>query len=301
MSFLTFIRDKVRVGVSSQYTLTMPASPPSSGGALFSDTSNQLAWGGVLNASGHLRLAAGTELTISSGAVTVTRNIHTIDTQSDAATDDLVTITTGTNVGEGSVLYLRAAHTARTVVVKHGSGNVSLTEGRDVALDDNTKTLVLIYDGTGWVEARPAAETVLQVVAAPHGTVATSASTTYADTGLTASITPRSTSSKVLALVQQAGVVAYDVAGGASATGMDLRLNRAGSGVGAILLEGANSTAGPSGGRTVSASILDSPASSSAGVYKTEYRVSTGGDSDSRGRVQHNSSVSSIALVEIAG
>jgi hypothetical protein len=102
-------------------------------------------------------------------------------------------------------------------------------------------------------------------------------------------------------LVHQAGVVAYDVAGGASATGMDVKVVRASTDIGAILLEGANSTPGPSGGRTVSASILDSPSSSSAVAYKTQYRVSSGGDSDSRGRVQHNSSLSSIALVEIAG
>ena len=42
---------------------------------------------------------------------------------------------------------------------------------------------------------------VLQVVNAHTGTQATSNSTTYADTGLTATITPSSTSSKILVLM----------------------------------------------------------------------------------------------------
>ena len=44
---------------------------------------------------------------------------------------------------------------------------------------------------------------VLQVVHAHTATVASSSSTSYADTGLTASITPSATSSKVIVIIHQ--------------------------------------------------------------------------------------------------
>ena len=46
---------------------------------------------------------------------------------------------------------------------------------------------------------------VLQVVGATYSTQTSSSSSTFADTGLTASITPSATSSKILVFVQQAG------------------------------------------------------------------------------------------------
>ena len=52
-----------------------------------------------------LNLTDSTELTIASGAITVTQSYHTIDTESDAATDDLDTITVAG--GEGDVLVIR--------------------------------------------------------------------------------------------------------------------------------------------------------------------------------------------------
>ena len=96
------------------------------------------------------------ELTIASGSVAATRSQHTIDTESDAASDDLANITTG-SVTDGCVLYLSAANTARTVVVKHeatGAGQIHLAGGQDVILDDTNKSLVLIRRGTDWYELK---------------------------------------------------------------------------------------------------------------------------------------------------
>lgn len=97
-----------------------------------------------------LNLTDSTELTLSSGAVTVTQGYHTVDTESDAATDDLDTITVAG--GEGDILILRAESSARTVVLKHGTGNIQCAEGYDLSLDSDYDYAILIRkDGTNWM------------------------------------------------------------------------------------------------------------------------------------------------------
>lgn len=92
---------------------------------------------------------AATELTIASGAVTPTQASHTVDTEADASTDDLDTIT-ATNFKAGDVLTIAAANAARTVVVKHGTGNIQHPDLFNTDLDDAVKTVQLRYDGTNW-------------------------------------------------------------------------------------------------------------------------------------------------------
>jgi hypothetical protein len=105
----------------------------------------------VINNSGRLQFTDATELTIASGVITVTQNYHKVDTQSDASSDDLDTITAGTNVGAGFLLHLRVESAARTVVLKAGtSGADNLDIGSDVTLDESYKTQSLVYDGTNW-------------------------------------------------------------------------------------------------------------------------------------------------------
>lgn len=86
---------------------------------------------------------ASTELTLASGAVTVTQTFHRIDTEADAASDDLATINGGT---DGQFLVIRAENTAREVVVTTG-GNITTSDGNNVSLDELYKFLLLIYDG----------------------------------------------------------------------------------------------------------------------------------------------------------
>lgn len=105
----------------------------------------------AINDSGEVEFTDATELTIASGAITVTQNYHKIDTQSDAGTDDLDTITAGTNVAAGFVLHVRPESGARTVVLKNGtSGSDNLNIGTDITLDEEWKTYSLIFDGTNW-------------------------------------------------------------------------------------------------------------------------------------------------------
>ena len=104
-----------------------------------------------VNNSGALEFVDATELTIASGVITVTANYHKVDTEGDAASDDLDTITAGTNVAAGFILHLRVESAARTVVIKAGTGGSdNLDVGSDVTLDESYKTYSLVYDGTNW-------------------------------------------------------------------------------------------------------------------------------------------------------
>lgn len=95
-----------------------------------------------------LNVGAQSELTVASGVITVTKTYHSVDTEADAATDDLDTISGG---AEGDILVIRSNNTARTVVVRSGTGNILLAGGVDVQLDDNERTLALIYNGSNWL------------------------------------------------------------------------------------------------------------------------------------------------------
>jgi hypothetical protein len=102
---------------------------------------------------GILSFATPTELTISGGVATMTQTRHQIDTEGDAATDDLDTINGGS---EGQILILKAINGARTVVVKHGTGNIATADTVDISLDEFRKFIVLMYQGSTWyVIAKP--------------------------------------------------------------------------------------------------------------------------------------------------
>ena len=106
-----------------------------------------------LNANGELELNASTELTIASGVIAPTQNFHRVDTQADAASDDLDTITLPSDASDGYLLFLRAEHASRTVVVKHNTGNIMMAGNNDLALDDTHDVATLIYDSnlTKWL------------------------------------------------------------------------------------------------------------------------------------------------------
>jgi hypothetical protein len=140
------------------------------------------------------------------------------------------------------------------------------------------------------------AGTVLQVVNATYGTQVTSSTDTFVDTGLTATITPTLSTSKILVLVHQAGCFKSS---SNSANMLDITIHRVGLGsiqqfAGALNLT--NTTLDLCG--DASAQALDSPATTSAVTYKTQFRSRNNTSSVS---VQYASvSTSSITLMEIA-
>ena len=134
---------------------------------------------------------------------------------------------------------------------------------------------------------------VLQAIHATTNTQATSNVNTFADTGLTATITPSSSSNKVLVIVNQNGLYK---------TGADIRMQgrllrgstNLGNFIGDETLRSSNANAFDMGGTGFS--YLDSPSTTSATVYKTQFRNV---DNTNTIEVQNGSSVSSITLLEI--
>jgi len=132
---------------------------------------------------------------------------------------------------------------------------------------------------------------LLQVVNADTNSAVTSSSTTYVDTGLTASITPSSTSSKILVTVHQS----YNIP--TSGNGMGIKLVR-----GSTDLRTHGSYVGytAAGGEVItghfSISYLDSPSTTSSTTYKTQFARLTGSSSAS---VNNFSIYSYITLMEI--
>lgn len=106
----------------------------------------------------HLGGEAKSELTIATGAIVPPAGagggVHTVDTQGNAATDDLDTVTT-TNTPEGRLIMLRAENASRVVTLTHaagGAGQMLLTDSTDFVLDALDKWILLHRESTDWVE-----------------------------------------------------------------------------------------------------------------------------------------------------
>ena len=160
--------------------------------------------------------------------------------------------------------------------------------------------MTMIIDGTNGLTfnnatTQASAGIVLQTVSAIYSTETTNSTTTYADTGLTASITPKFSTSKILVLVTVAGC---QKSNGSTSNGLDLKLlrnstdliifTRYGGWTGTAL----NLTFGNN-----SAGYLDSPATTSSTTYKVQFRNET---NSALVKVQDTSSTSTIVLMEIA-
>jgi hypothetical protein len=135
---------------------------------------------------------------------------------------------------------------------------------------------------------------VLQMVTANTTTTVSNSTTTYSDTNLTATITPTSASSKILVLVSQNGLVRSS---DSSNNAMFLKLLRNSTDISFIMTTGLyTDTALAIAGFSASANYVDSPATTSATTYKTQFRNRISGASVS---VQSQSDMSSIVLLEI--
>lgn len=106
--------------------------------------------GNALKSVGELWPSASTELTLAADAITPTRIMHSVDTQADAAADDLVTITADA-AKVGRLLIVRCENAARVVTIK-STGNIKLKQG-NLVLDDLEKFVLLMqHNATQWVE-----------------------------------------------------------------------------------------------------------------------------------------------------
>jgi hypothetical protein len=132
---------------------------------------------------------------------------------------------------------------------------------------------------------------VVQVVQGQTSTQASTSSTSYTDTGLSASITPTSSSNKVLVVV----------------THNDNRVPSTTPAIGVQLLRDSTEiqevckyhgfNAGGNAHLTISATKLDSPSTTSAVTYKTRFKRTQGSDTV---YMQVDNTPATITLMEIA-
>ena len=146
-----------------------------------------------------------------------------------------------------------------------------------------------------YVNALRGAFRILQVVSAAANTQVVSSSATLADTGLTATITPSSTSSKILILVMQNGVLKD---AGATNNGCNLALLRGATQLLSIPEIGKNNTSSLAIHGSVPMIWLDGPATTSATTYKTQFASNGGGANGAY--VQYLNVSSAIILCEVS-
>ena len=133
------------------------------------------------------------------------------------------------------------------------------------------------------------AGSVLQVVNAVTGTQASTTGGTLVDTNLTASITPSSSSNKILILVNQFG-------GKDGNSAYKIRLLRGATDIGGSDYVMFTNTTLNVQGLSYSFAVLDSPSTTSSTTYKTQIAISTGSGTV---YAQVNNGQSSITLMEI--
>tara|TARA_R100001594_G_scaffold76967_1_gene111580 strand:+ start:22 stop:537 length:516 start_codon:yes stop_codon:yes gene_type:complete len=165
----------------------------------------------------------------------------------------------------------------------------------DISKAGITGTLAAANGGTGATSYSPGK--VLQVVTATTTSAITSSSTSYVTTGLSADITPSSTSNKVFIMLQGGGAYPTDSVGVTMRVTVYRDTTDLGNGANGIARYSA-----PGGAWAIfphSIGHLDSPSSTSEITYTIYYK-----NADTAGTVQFNDSdrgLPSLTLMEIAG
>ena len=184
---------------------------------------------------------------------------------------------------------------AGSIKIDDGSGNYTiLTNGGSLGSD---KTIT-IPNTTGTMALTSDVGLISQVVQSTYATQGSTTSTSYSDTGLTASITPSSASNKVLVIIQHN----LGLSDGTDRANAKIKLLRDATDIwgGTSLYPYTRASAGA--GAMVNywgfpIVYLDSPATTSSTTYKTQYAQSGNGTV----YVAVSSSTETITLMEIKG
>jgi hypothetical protein len=203
---------------------------------------NGSAWVGVSGTGDVTEVQAGTGISVASGTGPIPVVTNTMATAIDAK-GDLV-------VGTGADTFSRLA--------------VGGTNGHTLQVDSSTAT------GLKWAAPAGGGGKVLQVIHASYATATSNSTSTYADTGLSATITPTLASSKVLVLVSQNGL---QKSAGNLGSRISLRLLRGATEIASIAdYIQFNGAAQETIDSSATFNYLDSPATTSATTYKTQFQ-----------------------------
>jgi hypothetical protein len=190
---------------------------------------------------------------------------------------DITAVTAGTGItGGGTSGAVTITNDMATTITAAGDIVIGTGSGTYDNLPIGTTAQVLTADTTvspykvKWATPAVATSKVVQIVTSTYSTETTNSTTTLADTGLTATITPTSASNKVLVMVVQNGVAKTS---GSASNACYIQLMRGATIILTIANYAAQTTvaAGNNVG-SVSGDYLDSPATTSAVTYKTQFR-----------------------------
>lgn len=244
-------------------------------------------------------------LSYTAGAVQVYLNGALLANTTDyaASTGTSVVLTAGAGLGDSLTILSLGSFTVSTDIPKStltAKGSIVAASGAATPanLSVGANDTVLTADSTAATGLKWAAPAgggkVLQVIMGSTATLVNNATTTYVDTGLTATITPTLTTSKVLVLVSQNGCFR---SAGNSSNAIVLNLNRGATEIALISANGiSTNTALVQSGHTFSIGYLDAPATTSATTYKTQFKNYTNASSV---QVQSEDPRSTIILMEI--
>jgi hypothetical protein len=184
-----------------------------------------------------------------------------------------------------------------------GSGVLTLPTGTDTLIgkattDTLTNKSIAATQLTGTIAAAALpAGSVLQVVQGTYATQVTTTSASFVTTGLSASITPKFATSKILVIASVQGIQKN---AGNAATGAMLSLYKNGSSLLSNYAQyiGYNNTSSINLPGSNSLNYQDSPATTSATTYAIFFATSVSGQTVN---VQVDTDTSTITLMEIAG
>jgi hypothetical protein len=204
-----------------------------------------------------------------------------IQTQIDSKIGSASAISPTLIDAKGDLIVGSAADTAARLAV--GTNDYVLTA-------DSSAT-----NGIKWAAAGGSSK-VVQIVSGTYSTQTITTSTTLVDTGLSVSITPTSASNKVLVFLTQNGIgkTAANIN-----SSVEIALLRGSTNIQTVatrMLE-EDHAANTFIGFTCATTYLDSPATTSATTYKTQFRNS--GGVANQVLVQTSSGVSTLTLMEV--
>jgi hypothetical protein len=196
-------------------------------------------------------------------------------------------------MGDSMSTIINATTTNGVVIQPDNSGSLVLqTNNGTTALTIDTSQNITTTNKLA-VASMPTGS-VVQVVNATYSTAVTNNTNTYADTGLSATITPSSSSSKILVFVNHA-----DVFKSTNDTSAQMRLLRNSTSLIVFSYVGGGTGTTATNVVETGTTYLDSPSTTSAVTYKTQF-LSNGNNATVT--VQFGSVASStITLMEIKG
>jgi hypothetical protein len=210
-------------------------------------------------------------------------------------TGDVLTAADANGYLASQVVMVFASAAARTSAI------ASPQEGMISYLKDTNSTEY--YSGSAWaaIGGGGGGGKVLQVVTATSTTATTISTTTYADSGLSASITPSASTSKVLVLITQPTLMQRST----SQANAGIKLLRGSTTIADFAPSGYESFGVTAGGTSIIAnrgmvtvSWLDSPSTTSSTTYKTQGRTESNSNSPLL-QFQEGGAPGSIILMEI--